>query len=330
MMQRRAFVAGMAAVMAAPVAAVAQHRPARVGWLGGGAGLSPVELRKAPHFTAFARAMQELGYSSGSNLRIETHIVPPGRLEQYSAFAIRLVREADVILANNPYSISAVLDATKSVPIVAIDFESDPIARGWAEAWSKPGGNLTGFFLDIPEITGKHIELLREIRRNLTRLAVLGDPRLNDLQFQASETAARTAGLSVDRLAVVSPAELEGSIAHAGRLGAAALVVLSSPLVNGNLQKIAAAAVRRGLPAICIFAPRFADAGGLLAYGPDFPDFYRRAARYVARILKGAKPGELPLQRPEKFQLVINARTAKALDITLPPSLLLRADHVIE
>jgi putative ABC transport system substrate-binding protein len=334
MMQRRAFVVGMATMLAGPaMKAEAQStgKVARVAWLGGGAGLSGVELQKAPHFRAFTRALNALGFAVGEKVVIEIRTVPPDRVEQYRDVAIRLVAERpDLIFANNPYSIAATVEATKTIPIVAIDFESDPVARGWAVTWAKPGGNLTGFFLDIPEMSGKQIEYLKDLKGSLTRVAVLGDPGVNDLQFQATETVARKAGLALHHLVVTSPDAIEPSIAKAARDRADALVVLSSPLVNSALNRIAASALRHALPAICTFVPRFAEVGGLLAYGADFQDFYRRAAAYVSAILQGSKAGDLPIQRPEKFQLVINAKTAKALNLPLPPSLLLRADQVIE
>jgi len=237
---------------------------------------------------------------------------------------------ADVILAANPFSLAAATRATRTVPIVGLDMESDPVRQGWAATLARPGGNVTGFFLDMPEMSGKHVEFVKIVKPSLARLAVLGDPRLNALQFEVTDGAARDAGLALERLAVQSPDEIEGAIAEAARRGAGALVVFTSPLINSALPRIARAAVKHRMPSICAFAPLFAEAGGLMAYGPDFHELYRRTGAYVARILKGSAPGDLPMQRPEKFLLVINLRTARALGVTLPPSFLRRSDHVIE
>jgi ABC-type uncharacterized transport system substrate-binding protein len=320
-------------LVAAPLVVEAQQtgKVARVGWLGGGSGRPLSEQQELPTSKAFTEGMLQFGYVVGENLLVERRVVAPDEVERYPGLAARLVTQGvDVILAANPYSLAAAVAATRTIPIVGIDLESDPVAAGWAATLGRPGRNLTGFFLDIPEMSGKHIQFLKEMKPNLVRLAVLGDPRVNELQFHATETAARTAGVVLHRLAVTNPNEIDNAIAQAVHQGASALLTLTSPLVNGSLKRIADAALRHHLPAICAFVPGFAEAGGLLAYGPDFPDLNRRAAGYVGRILKGTKPADLPIQRPEKFQLVINARTAKALQLSTPQSLLLRADRMIE
>ena len=204
------------------------------------------------------------------------------------------------------------------------------MTEGWAASLAHPGGNVTGFFLDIPEMSGKQIQFLKDVKPTLSRVAILGDPRVNELQFEATEAAARTAGLQLQRLPIKSQPEIASMITRAARQGAHGLVALTSPLVNIGLTRVAEAAATHRLPAICGFVPIFAEAGGLLAYGPDFPDLFRRAAGYVAMILKGSKPAELPIQRPSKFDLVVNMKTAKALGLTMPQSLLLRADQIIE
>jgi putative tryptophan/tyrosine transport system substrate-binding protein len=236
----------------------------------------------------------------------------------------------DVILASSPLVIEAALRATRTVPIVGVDIESDPIVKGWVATMARPGGNFTGFFLDAPEISGKQLQFLKELRGGTTRVAVLGDPRINDPQFRAIEGAARQSGIALQTVSAKTADEIEPAVAEAARRHADALVVLTSPLVFALAPQIAASALKHHLPSICPFAPRFADAGGLMAYGPDLPDLFRRAADYVDRVLKGAKPGELPVQRPEKFLLVANGRTARALKLSLPTSLVQRANTVIE
>ncbi len=294
--------------------------------------LSSQKALTSPTLKAFLESLQEMGYVPGQNFLLEFRGPErPDKYEQHADLAAQLVAAGvDVILASNPSAIEATTKATKTIPIVGVDLESDPVAKGWAATLARPGGNFTGFFLDIPEISGKQLQFLKEIKPVLSRVAVLGDSRVNELQSRATEAAARGAGLTIQAFSVRDIGEVPGAIAEAARQRAGALVVLTSPLVFNNLGRIADAAVKHRLPAICPFAPAFADAGGLIAYGPDITDLFRRAAGYVARILRGAKPGELPVQRPEKFGLVVNLKTARALKLTLPQSLVLRADRVIE
>lgn len=300
----------------------------RIGWLSGTFGAR----RDSPYFKAFTEGLRESGYVIGQNVLVDGRTPSAAdKIEQYPELAGQLVANGvDVILGANPHSLDAVTRATKTIPIVGLDLESDPVARGWVASLARPGGNVTGFFLDIPEMSGKQLQFLMEVKASLRRIAVLGDPRVNDLQFRATEIAARSAGLTLQPLAVKRANEIPAAIAGAARQHAGALAALTSPLVNASLGSIADAAVKHRLPAICPFVPSFVEAGGLLAYGPDFPDLFRRAARYVATILKGARAGDLPVQRPEKFQLAVNLKTARQLNLTLPQSLILRADRVID
>jgi putative ABC transport system substrate-binding protein len=299
----------------------------RIGWLSGGF----VAQQESPNFRAFKQGLRDLGYVIGQNVLVDVRSPKRDEIGEYPDLGTRLVATGvDVILAANPHSLEAVTRATKTIPVVGVDLESDPVAKEWVVSLAHPGSNVTGFFLDIPEMSGKQLQFLKEVKPNLTRVAVLGDPRVNKLQFRATEVAARGGGLTLQSLPVKSQNEISNAIAEAARERAGALVALTSPLVNISLGHIADAALKHRLPAICPFVPIFAQAGGLLAYGPDFPDLFRRAAGYVATILKGTKPSELPVQRPTKFELVINLKTAKALGLTIPPSLLLRADEVIQ
>ena len=324
---RRAFIGILGlGLLAEPRRANAQApaKAPRVGWLSGPFGAQ----QGSPHLKAFTEGLRELGYVIGQNVIVDVR-TPGDKVEQYPDLAARLVT-VDVILAANPHSLEAVIKATKTIPVVGVDLESDPVARGWVTSLARPGRNLTGFFLDIPEMSGKQLQFLKEVKPDLARVAVLGDPRVNETQFWAIQDAARGANLTLQSLPVKSPNDIQGVIAEAAHKRASALVALTSPLVNNSFRRIADAAVKHRLPAICLFVPGFAEAGGLLAYGPDFLDLFRRAGSYVAMILKGAKPGELPVQRPTKFELVINLKTAKAIGLTIPPSLLQRADQVIE
>jgi putative ABC transport system substrate-binding protein len=326
---RRAFIGTLSVGLLAArrrVHAQAPARVPRVGWLSGAAGVRP----DSPQVTAFTEGLRESGYVLGRNVLLEIR-TPGDTVEQYPHLAAGLVAAGvDVILAANPHSLEAVTQATKTIPVVGVDLESDPVARGWVASLARPGGNVTGFFLDIPEMSGKQLQFLKEVKPTLTRVAVIGDPRVNDLQFRAIETAARPAGFTLQPLPVTSPNEIPATIAEAAHQRAGALAVLTSPLVNNNLRPIADASVKHRLPAICSFVPGFAEAGGLLAYGPGFLDLFRRAGAYAGAILKGATPGRLPVQRPTKFELVINTKTAKALGLRIPQSFLLRADQVIE
>ena len=188
---------------------------------------------------------------------------------------------------------------------------------------------MTGFFLDIPEMSGKQLGLLREVVPRLSRLAIVGVPGLNAVQFAATEAAAKAVGLETEILEVRSPDVFEGALETARTRHADAGILLSSPVMYGPLKEIAELALAKRLPFICLFS-RFSKLGGLMSYGPSLEDEWRRCAGYVGRILRGEKPSDQPIQRPEKFDLVINLKTAAALGITVPPLLLATADEVIE
>ena len=304
--------------------AQAPAKPVKIGWLSGQGAITF-------SFPAFLEGLREQGYVVGQNVVVDRFGPESAKSEQYPELAGRLLTgRPDVILAANPHAIDSVTRATKTIPIVAVDLESDPVARGWITGLARPGGNLSGFFLDIPEISGKQLQFLREVKPELIRVAVLGDPRVNELQFRATDAAGRSAALALHALKVATPNEIPGAIAEAARQRAGALLALTSPLINTVLSRIAEEALRHRLPSSCPFVPQFADAGGLLAYGPDFSDLFRRAGGYVGRILKGAKVEDLPVQRPQKFELAVNIRTARLLGLTLPVGLVQRADRVIE
>lgn len=273
----------------------------RVGYLG----------RSAAGIQAFTEGLREAGHVVGTTLVMDVRIPKDDTSEVYAELTAQLVATgADVLFAANPHVLETMARTTQSIPIVAVDLESDPEAKGWVSSVARPGGNITGFFLDIPEMSGKQLQLLKEVRLALARVAVLGDPRMNAVQFRATEMAARSSGLAVQSVPVTAPGEIPAAIAEAARQRAGAL--------------------RHRLPSINLFVQFFAEAGGLLAYGPSFRDLFRRAAHYVDRILKGARPGERPVQRPSRFDLIVNLVTARALGLQIPSSLLRRADRVIE
>jgi putative tryptophan/tyrosine transport system substrate-binding protein len=326
-MQRRAFlttIAGAVAGIPAGVSAQPPTKPTRVGWLTG-------RPRGRPEgHAAILEGLKEHGYT-GRDIVVETAGPESPSPEGYPALARQMVAgRPDIIIATNPYSIDAAVKTTSTIPIVAIDLESDPVARGWVASLSRPGGNLTGFFLDAPELSGKHLQFLREIKPDLRRVAVLGAIHINELQFHAAAVAAKTAGITLVTSMVAHAEQIQDRVAEAARQRVGALLALTSPLVSRGLEPLAAAALKHRLPTICAFVPLYAEAGGLIAYGPNFDELFRRAGAYAGRVLKGAKVGELPVQRPEKFDLAINLKTARALGLTLPVLLVQRADRVIE
>lgn len=323
MIARRELLAGIGALAAAPRVAAAQSASAspRVGYVS--------SASRNVNADAFDQGMRALGYDIGRNVVIEYRFAD-GRQDRVPAFVAELLRlKIDVLLASNPHSIRASRQASTTVPIVGVDLETDPIEAGWIKSLARPGGNLTGFFLDIPELSGKLLQFLAEAMPHLQRVAILWDADLARTQLKATEAAARTLKFQLQSLPVRHPGEFAGAFAQARQQRAQAVVIPSSPLIFQNLRRLGALAIEQRLPAISVF-PQFAAAGGLMGYGPNLADLFRRAAGYVHRILKGAVPADLPIQRPVLFVLAINAGTATALGMTLPHSLILRADQLIE
>jgi putative ABC transport system substrate-binding protein len=327
-MRRRDFimlVGGTAATwpLVARAQTPAQERP-RVG---------AIHNIQSENSEAFVQGLREAGYVDGQNIVLEARSYISGvgdTLDRYDEFARELVAlKCSVIFASNPYAIRAALRATSTISIVGIDLESDPIASGLAKSLARPGGNFTGFFLDVPELAGKQIELLREAVPAVSRLGVLWDATIGAVQFHATEMAARSAAVVLQSLPIRRLEDINEVFERAVREQAQAMVILSSPLIFVERGHIADLALKTRLPTISLFNsfPKF---GGLMAYGPDFPSIFRQAAGYVSRILAGANSSELPIQRPTKFELVINAKTAQAISLTMPEALLIRADEVIE
>ena len=324
-MDRREFISAVtASLLAGPRAAGAQPAAGtpRIGILG----LTPWPPSLAE---AFKQGLGELGYTEGRNVALESQDAD-GRPERMSQLAADLVRlKVDVILTRGAGALAAAKQATSRIPTVAVDLESDPVAMGFVRNLAQPGGNITGVFLDLPELSGKQLQFLKEVIRPISRVAIFGDPMLNAPQFQATEAAAQALGIQPQRLEVRGSKEIDTALDAASRGKANAVILLSSPLVFHHRTELGALAAKRRLPAVSMFV-EFAEAGGLLAYGPSLREAFRRAGGFVARILQGAKPAEMPVERPTKFELVINRKTARALGLTLPPSLVSRADRVIE
>jgi|SRR5215216_5890920 len=321
-MRRREFITLVGGAVAWPLAARAQQpaKIARIGFL---------QRSRNENVVAFFQGLRDAGYVHGQNALIETRIFE-ATLNRLPDLAKELVDlKCDVIVAASRYAFEAVMRATSTTPIVGIDLESDPVASGWAKSLGRPGGNLTGLFLDLPELSGKQIEFLKEAVPTLSHLGVLWDSTIGEVQFRATQAAARAAGVTLHSLPIHSPEHFKDAFHGATRERIHGVVVLSSPLILEQRLQIAGWAMTARLPTISLFT-LFPGSGGLMAYGPSLPDMYKRTANYVDRILKGTKVADLPIERPTRFELVINLKTAKALALDVPASLLARADEVIE
>ena len=282
-----------------------------------------------PAITALRQGLHELGYIEGQNIRLEYRWAG-GRLEKLPGLAADLVRlKVDVIYAIGPQGTRAARDASRTIAIVGTDLEGDPVESGFVASYARPGGNITGLFLDLPELTGKWLQLVREVAPATRRVAALWDATTGPHQLRALTVAAKAAAMELQVLEVRRPAEYEDILKTAMRRRPHALIQLSSPLIRQVSRRVAEFTVENRLPALSMFI-EFAESGGLMTYGPDLPLFFKRGASLVDKILKGARPADLPIELPTKFELVINLKTAKALGLTIPPSLLARADQVIE
>jgi putative ABC transport system substrate-binding protein len=275
------------------------------------------------------QGLRDLGYVDGRNLVVAVRSANgmPAALPRKAAELVKL--GVDVIFATGPAAIRAAMDATRSVPVVALDLETDPVKAGWARTLSRPGGNLTGLFLDLPGMAAKWLELLSATVPAVRRAGLLWDSSTGTAQLEAAQAAAPRFGWDLHVIEVRDTATLDAALKAGVGGGASALVMLSSPLISTSSRMLADFVVKNRLPAISPFR-RFSEAGGLLSYGPDFDDFRGRSASYVDKILRGAKAAELPIEQPTKFELVINLKAGKALGVAIPPSMLVRADAVIE
>ncbi|HEV2336206.1 MAG TPA: ABC transporter substrate-binding protein [Stellaceae bacterium] len=279
-------------------------------------------------FAAFRDAMRELGYRDGENIAFETRLAD-GRIDRLTALTAELVRDnVDVIVTSGHPSIRAAQLASKTIPIV-VAIMSDPIAEGFAASYPRPGGNITGLAFQDAELTTKRLEILKEAVPSLSRVAVFWDPEMPATLLTATKSAAQALGLLLDVLPAGNAAEVGKAFDAAVARKAQALFEVASPRFAALRAAIARSALEKGLPAACE-ERGFVAAGCLVSYGPSFNAMYARAAYYVDRILKGAKPADLPIEQPTKFEMVINLKTAKALGLTVPQSLLQRADEVIE
>ena len=326
--RRHVTLAFAAAGSGFPFVAVAQERAKlpRIGWLA----LNSAET--TPHqFTAFRQGLSELGWVEGRNVLIEARRAD-GRPERLPALAAELVRlEVDVIVAAGSAPTQAARAATRSIPIV-MAASSNALAEGFVASLSRPGGNVTGMtFMAGAEIAGKQLQLLRELSPAAALIAVLANPDNASHAAFAAHLQAAAAALKarLQLLHARTPVEFDADFAAMAREGAAALLVLTDGLFYGQRGRLVELAAKARLPSM--YSQReFAEAGGLVCYGPSLVEMVRRATTHVDKILRGAAPGEIPVEQPTKFELVINLKTAKAQGLTIPHSLRLRADEVIE
>jgi len=320
MIDRRSFVAGATALLAAPLVGEAQQaKVPRIGAL----------LLSAPQerfHESFGEGLRELGYIEGQTVLVEYRSVTAGQADRLLDLATQLVRlKVDVIVAYTTLSGDAAKRATAEIPIVAI--AADPVGTGLVASLARPGGNVTGLSSTIADLGGKHLELLRELRPGMSRAATLtlASSPLARPFIEQIQLGARSIGVRIRPVVVRGADDLDGAFAAIVKERVAAVIV--QPVLA--TKRSADLATKYGLLSVAA-AGSFAEAGGLMSYAASDAHLYRRAAYFVDKILKGAKPADLPVEQPTKFELVINMKTAKALGLTIPPSLLLRADQVIE
>jgi putative tryptophan/tyrosine transport system substrate-binding protein len=330
-MRRREFITLLGGVAAAwPVSTRAQqtNRMRRIGVLIARAESDPEGQRYA---AAFLRGLAALGWVPGQNVEIE-YRWQAGDTSQAQALAKELVElRPDILVANATPSLAAMWQATRTIPIIFIGV-ADPVGQGFVPSLARPGGNMTGFGLEEPSMGAKWVELLKEISPRVARAAILFNPQtapFSRMFLPSMEAAARPAGLTLTIAAVSNGAEIEQVIAAAGREPDGGLIALPDSFLFGLREMIVALTASRNLPAVYAYR-LFPAVGGLIAYGIDRVDLFRLATSYVDRILKGERPADLPVQLPTKFELVINLKTARSLGLDIPPTLLARADEVIE
>ncbi len=309
--------------LSSPVQAQQPGRVPRIGFL-----IASSPSAMAPRLDAFQQGLRELGYVEGKNIIIERRHAD-GKSDHLPALAAELVRlKVDIIMGQGGQSIRTAQSATKTIPIVMIAV-SDPVSLGFVASLARPGGNITGLSTQAPELGGKRLELLKEIVPKLSRVAVLGDRNSPGYgpQKREIEVAAPALGLKL-QIVEPGPKDLESAFSTITKERAGALIVLQGPLTGSYRKQIVELAVKSRL-LTTYPESEFVEIGGLMSYGTSVADLYRRAAVYVDKILKGAKPADLPVEQPMKFELVINLKAAKQIGLTIPPNVLVRADKVI-
>ena len=307
-----------------PAEAQQQVKVAKIGWLGSGSSSGPGSLR-----VVFRQVLHEIGYVEGNNIVFE-HRFAEGKLDRLPALADELVRlKVDVLLTSSTNEAIAAKNATRTIPIVFLG-GGDPVIDGLVDSLARPGTNITGVTNIAPVLVGKRLELLKETIPKLSRVAVLWDPRgpSSVQQWKESQLPARELGLQLRSMEIGDANVFEGVFKEATKAGSAALAVTSSRFINSYFKRIADLARQNRLPAIGARGD-FVESDGLMSYGADQAELFRRAAVLLDKILKGAKPADLPVEQPKKFEFIINLKAAKQIGLTIPPNLLARADRVI-
>jgi putative ABC transport system substrate-binding protein len=332
-MNRRAFIGALLGSLGAiPLATAAQTtKLAKIGFLSSGMSsfAQSSQGRTAHTLQALRDALAEHGYVENQTLKIEYRYAEE-REDRLPTLAAELVKyPVDVIIAPGPSVIMAAKSVTSIVPIVGLDYETDPVAAGFAASFARPSSNITGIFLDQANLTGKWLQLLQETIRKLVRVAVMWDTSTPNYQLQAIKHAAKRLALTVHTFEVRGLNDFHNVFAAAVKAHSQAIVILSSPFTSRRGTELAAASVAKHLPTISMFQEN-ATEGCLMSYGPIIADGYRDLGMLTGRILKGAKPADLPILQPSKLELSVNLRTAKVLGVSVPQSLLIRADKVIE
>jgi len=325
--KRPLIVALTLAVLAMPLTAGAQQagRVSRIGLL-----LTGSPTTESRHIETFKSGLRELGYNEGQNIAF-SYRWAMGTSDQFPVLAIDLVRaNVDLILTFGTTATTAAKKATRTIPILFVAV-GDPVGSRLVESLARPGGNITGFTNVSAELSVKLLEFVKELVPGLTRAAVLRNPAnpASIPQLRQTQVAAKSLEVQLQPLEVRDPSEFESAFAAISRERAGALIVLPDPMFLSQRTRIADLAAKSRLPSIFNWA-EYVEAGGLMGYGPSLPDTLRRAASYADRILKGAKPSDLPVEQPAKFELIINLKTARMLGLTIPPSLLLRVDRILD
>jgi putative tryptophan/tyrosine transport system substrate-binding protein len=327
-MTNKIILLALCSLLLALCSAVDAQQPTKIPRIGYLSTVSPAV--NATRIEALRQGLRELGYVEGKNILIEWRYAE-GKVDRLPSLAAQLVHlKVDLIVTAASPPTRAAKELTSTIPIV-MAFDDDPVGSGFVASLARPGGNITGLSSLALEIGGKQLELLKEIIPRLSRVAILGTsavPQYANL-VKEIDLAAKAVGVKVQHLDVLNASDLENAFGAASKALAGAVLVIGSPILNSHRTQIVVLAAKSRFPAI-YSRPEYVQDGGLLYYGTSFPDLFHRAATYVDKILKGAKPGDLPVEQPTKFELVINLKNAKQIGLTIPPQVLARADKVIK
>lgn len=327
-MNKKIIVFVLATVILASVQIAEAQQAKKVSRIGFLSSLSPAAV--SARMDAFRQGLRELGYMEGKNIAIEWRFAE-GKADRLSELAAELVRlKVNAIVTGGPAVNRPAKEATITIPIV-MGFDNDPVGNGFVASLARPGGNITGLSTHYPEISGKQLELLKEIIRKLSRVAVFGNSIQpgNPQALRETKLTAGALGVQLQYLDVRGPKDIETAFREAKKGHAEAVLVLGNVVVTSHPKQFVELAAESRLPAI-YWSPEFVEAGGLMTYSVSITDLFRRAATYIDKILKGTKPADLPVEQPTKFELVINLKAAKQIGLTIPQSVLYRADKVIK